>query len=114
VHLCQGFFRRKRENSPELPHRDGDGRDDARSRHLEREGPVPRTLPLPEIVAPYCEHAAGVTDAIGRAAEKRSRRLLHHGVELDPTIVDNAAGLRAIDACLEAHGDLLPTFHPGD
>jgi alpha-galactosidase/6-phospho-beta-glucosidase family protein len=78
------------------------------------EGPVPRTLPLPETVVPDCEHAARVTDAIVRAAEKHSRRLLHHAVELDPTIVDKAAGFCAIDACLEAHGDLLPTFRPGD
>jgi len=77
------------------------------------QGPVPRTLPLPETVVPYCEHAARVTDAIVRAAEKRSRRLLHHAVELDPTIMDKAAGLRAIDACLEAHADVLPTFPPG-
>jgi alpha-galactosidase len=78
------------------------------------EGPVPRTLPLPEAVLPHCAHAALVTDAIVRAAEKRSRRLLHYAVELDPTILDKAAGIRAIDACLEAHGDLLPTFPPGE
>jgi len=29
---------------------------------------------------------------------------------LDPTIVDRAAGIQAIDACLEAHADLLPEF----
>jgi alpha-galactosidase/6-phospho-beta-glucosidase family protein len=69
---------------------------------------------LPETVLPYCERAAAVTDAIVRAAEKRSRRLLHYAVVLDPSILDKAAGIRAIDACLEAHGDLLPTFPPGE
>ena len=28
----------------------------------------------------------------------------------DPTIENKAAGIRAIDACLEAHADLLPEF----
>jgi alpha-galactosidase/6-phospho-beta-glucosidase family protein len=78
------------------------------------QGPVPRTLPLPETVVPYCESVSRrMTDAIVRAAEKRSRRLLHHAVELDPTIMDKAAGVCAIEACLEAHADLLPTFPPG-
>jgi hypothetical protein len=33
------------------------------------------------------------------------------GLELDPTILDKRAGCAAIDACIQAHADLLPAYH---
>jgi len=73
-------------------------------------GPVPVAVELPASVAPYCERAARVTDAIVRAASERSRKLLREAVELDPTILDKRAGMQGVNACLEAHADLLPVF----
>jgi len=73
-------------------------------------GPVPQAVELPASVLPYGERTARVTDAIVRAAAARSRRLLREAVELDPTILDKRAGLEAVNACLEAHADLLPAF----
>lgn len=72
----------------------------------------PRSIPLslPPTVAPYCTAAAGVSDAIVRAARERRRDLVHTAVDLDPTVTDKAAGRAALDACLEAHADLLPTY----
>lgn len=73
-------------------------------------GVRPQQVTLPATVLPYCSSAAAVTDAIVRAALARSRKLVHEAVELDPTIVDKAAGLAAIDAVLEAHADMLPGY----
>jgi alpha-galactosidase len=70
--------------------------------------PVPVTLP--DAVLPLCRRTASVTDAIVRAARARSRRLVHDAVDLDPTITDKQAGRAAIDACLEAHADLIGAY----
>ena len=70
----------------------------------------PVRLALPKAVQPYAAHTARVTDTIVQAARQRSRRLVHAAVELDPTIIDKSAGFRAIDACLEAHADILPAY----
>jgi alpha-galactosidase/6-phospho-beta-glucosidase family protein len=74
---------------------------------VDSQGFHPLQLTLPDAVQRYCEPAARVTDTIVRAAQKRSRKLVHEAVELDPTVVDKSAGLRAIDECLEAHEDLI-------
>jgi alpha-galactosidase len=74
------------------------------------EGPVPAEIVLPDAVLPWCESTARVTDTIVRAALVRERRLVHQAVELDPTILDKRAGIAAIDACLEAHADVLPVY----
>jgi hypothetical protein len=42
-----------------------------------------------------------------RGAMNRDRGLIHHAVELDPTVIDKAAGIRAIDACMASHADLI-------
>ena len=77
---------------------------------VDADGPRPRTMALPAIAAKLCGRTAAVTDAIVRAAVGRDRRLLHEAVELDPTITDKAAGIRAVNACLEAHADILPAY----
>ncbi len=75
-----------------------------------KEGIIPQTVLLPETVLPLCQRTALVTDTIVQAALQHSRALVHRAVELDPTVLDTAAGLRAIDACLEAHADMLPYY----
>ncbi len=74
------------------------------------DGPAPARVTLPEPVAPYVRRAADVTDAIVKAARTRSRAHLREAVALDPTIEDKDAGMAALDACLEAHADLLPPY----
>lgn len=74
------------------------------------EGPRPDTLSLPRPALPYLHSAAAVTDTIVRAALTRSRSLVHQAVILDPTVLDKDKGLEAIDACLEAHRDVLPAY----
>lgn len=75
-----------------------------------RAGPIPEKVALPEAVAPLCRQAAEVTDRIVRAARRRSRKLVREAVEMDPTILDKGAGVAAMEACLEAHGDVLPEY----
>ena len=74
------------------------------------QGRQPRHLPLPAPVAKYCTATAELTDVIVRAARQRSRALVHHAAELDPTILDKRAGIAALDECLRAHADILPAF----
>jgi alpha-galactosidase len=75
-----------------------------------RDGPAPHTVELPSTVLPLCLRTALVTDTIVQAALLRKRVLVHQAIELDPTVQDKLAGIRAIDACLEAHDDLLPGY----
>ena len=75
-----------------------------------KEGIVPQTVVLPETVLPLCQRTALVTDTIVQAALQHSRALVHRAIELDPTVLDIAAGILAIDACLEAHADMLPLY----
>lgn len=70
----------------------------------------PANIALPETVLPYMRHTALATDTLVRAARLRSRALVHAAVDLDPTIIDKAAGQRAIDACMAAHADVLPVY----
>jgi alpha-galactosidase len=74
------------------------------------EGPAPRRLELPEEIVPLCRQTAEVTGAIVRAARERSRALLRKAAQLDPVIVDKKAGWIALQACLEAHADVLPQY----
>ena len=75
-----------------------------------QDGLHPQQITLPETVLPLTQRTARVSDTIVRAALERKRSLVHLAVELDPTIEDKGAGLRAIDACLEAHADVLPQY----
>jgi len=75
-----------------------------------KEGIMPQTVILPDAVLPLCQHTALVTDTIVQAALQHSRALVHNVVELDPTVLDISTGIRAIDACLEAHADMLPYY----
>lgn len=74
------------------------------------EGVKPQHIELPEAVLPLCQRTAQVTDTIVQAALQQSRALVHRAVELDPTVLDTAAGIRAIDACLIAHADMIPCY----
>lgn len=74
------------------------------------DGPSVPSAALPDDVLSYCERTAQVTDTIVAAARERSLALLAEAVELDPTILDKAAGRRALRACLEAHADIVPEF----
>lgn len=78
---------------------------------MTEEGAVPTRVTLPESVLPICQRTALVTETIVQAARERSRRLVHEAVAVDPTVLDKAAGVRAIDACLQAHADVLPEYH---
>lgn len=73
-------------------------------------GPVPEHINLPAPVQPYCLRTAEVTDTIVRAATERKRVLAHRAVELDPTVVDKAAGIAAMDEILAAHEDVIGKF----
>jgi alpha-galactosidase len=73
-------------------------------------GPIAEKVQLPAAVSPLCEHTALVTDTIVRAARQQNRRLLHEAIEMDPTILDKPAAIVALDACLEAHADILPAY----
>jgi len=73
-------------------------------------GIIPQEVVLPESVLPLCQHTALVTDTIVQAALRQNRDLVHLAVELDPTVLDTRAGIRAIDACLAAHADMLPYY----
>ena len=70
----------------------------------------PRQITLPDSVLPLTLRTAQVSNTIVEAALQRRRDLVHRAVELDPTILDKAAGLQAIDACLEAHKDILQRY----
>ena len=70
----------------------------------------PDHIDLPEPCRPHNVLACQVTDAIVKAAQRRSRTLVHAAVDLDPTITDKAKGHTAMDACLDAHADLIGTF----
>ncbi len=70
----------------------------------------PLQVTLPESVLPLTLRTAKVSDTLVQAALERRRDLVYLVIELDPTIEDKAAGLQAIDACLEAHADVLPQY----
>jgi alpha-galactosidase len=71
---------------------------------------MPTRVALPDSVLPLCQNVAAVTETIVRAAERRGRALLHEAVECDPTVLDKTAGREAIDACLQAHADVVGVF----
>lgn len=70
----------------------------------------PQKITLPESVLPLTERTAQVTDTMVRAARERSRSRVHEAVRLDPTVLNKAAGIRAIDACIATHADMLPVY----
>jgi alpha-galactosidase/6-phospho-beta-glucosidase family protein len=68
------------------------------------------TIQLPPTVLALCQRTALVTDTIVRGALHHSRTIVHQAVELDPTVLDKRAGFAAIDACMEAHADLIGAY----
>jgi alpha-galactosidase len=73
-------------------------------------GPQPQQFALPGTLAPMVRQACRVTNLIVQAARSRSKEMVHKAVESDPTVLDSAKGLAAIDACMEAHADVLPRY----
>ena len=73
-------------------------------------GPVAENIELPPAVADHCRRVADQTDTVVHAGLQRKRELVYHAVELDPTIIDKAAGRAAIDEVLTAHADMLGEF----
>ena len=76
-------------------------------------GPQPVQVTLPDTVLPYCQATAEVTETIVRAGMEHRRSLVHRAVALDPTVVDKAAGIAAIDECLAAHADMVGEWVSG-
>ncbi len=74
---------------------------------VDSQGVHPRRLRLPEAVVRLSRTQAEINDLIVRAALTRQANLLDAVLELDPTVLDKAAARRALQACCEAHADLL-------
>jgi alpha-galactosidase/6-phospho-beta-glucosidase family protein len=74
---------------------------------VDARGPAPSTQRLPEAVARLSRPVAELSALIAQAGLTGRRDLVHRAVELDPTIIDKRAGRAAVDACLEAHADLI-------
>jgi alpha-galactosidase/6-phospho-beta-glucosidase family protein len=70
-------------------------------------GPTPRKVSLPGAVARLSRPIAELNGLIVEAGLTLRRDLMYTAVELDPTILDKAAGRTALDACLKAHADLI-------
>jgi alpha-galactosidase/6-phospho-beta-glucosidase family protein len=71
------------------------------------DGIRPETVQLPDSVLDITRRTALISDTIVRGAVNHDRTLIHRAIELDPTVIDKAAGIHAIDACISAHKDLL-------
>jgi alpha-galactosidase/6-phospho-beta-glucosidase family protein len=71
------------------------------------DGIRPETVQLPDSVQDITRRTALISDTIVRGAINHDRSLIHRAIELDPTVIDKAAGIRAIDACISAHDDLI-------
>ncbi len=77
---------------------------------VDKDGIHPRPCVLPPLAEDLCHRTAAVTDAIVRAGHTHSSMALREAVELDPTLVNKTAGWQALQACVNAHADLLPEF----
>ena len=75
-----------------------------------RNGPVPESITLPDVVLPYAMTAGTLADMVVRAALEKKLSLVYKAVELDPTVLDKAKGKIAIDQCMKVHADLLPEY----
>jgi alpha-galactosidase len=78
--------------------------------HVDKNGIHPQPATLPSQPLELCRRTAEVTDTIVRAAKRRSLTHLRKAIELDPTIIDKAAGWRAMQDCLKVHADVLPEW----
>ena len=74
---------------------------------VDRNGPAAAVFRLPDSVARLSRPMAELNQILVRAALTRQNGLLEEAIELDPTILDKAAGLAALEECLKAHSDLL-------
>lgn len=70
-------------------------------------GPIPRPMRLPEPVARVSRPVAELNSLIVQAGLSGRRELIREAIDIDPTILDKAAGRAALDACLDAHADLV-------
>lgn len=71
---------------------------------------IPRRSPLSGSVLPMCRRTARVSQMIVRAARERSRTLLQGVCAEDPTIRDPQKAFQAVEACLQVHADLIPSY----
>ena len=72
------------------------------------EGTVtPSSHTMPSSTLPLLLRTAEITSLIVRAARTKDRGLVFECVNLDPTITDKQAGLRAMTASLDAHADII-------
>lgn len=65
-----------------------------------------RTL-MPEPIADICRTTAALHSLITRSAMNHDRSGIWRAVEMDPTITDKALGRVALEACMQAHEDLI-------
>ena len=66
---------------------------------------------LPEPVVRLNRPQAEINDLIVQGALTSQMARLDEALELDPTVLDKAAGQQALRACIAAHPDVMPVFH---
>jgi alpha-galactosidase/6-phospho-beta-glucosidase family protein len=77
-----------------------------------REGRLhPRRVDLPDAALEACSRVSAATEAIVQAALQRSLDGLRECCELDPAIRSPKIAFDALQHCLHAHEDLLPSYH---
>jgi len=74
---------------------------------VDRRGPHPLNVTLPDSVVNLSQPLAEINELIVRSALTGQPHLLDAALELDPTVLNKQAGHRALQACLAAHADLL-------
>lgn len=77
---------------------------------VSRAGLEPQLSPLPEAVAPLTTRTAQVHDLVVQGIMTRNKAPLYRALELDPTVTDKKACIRALGGCLQAHSDILPSY----
>lgn len=70
----------------------------------------PVMLALPNEVIPLTQRTAQVHNLVVQAILTQSKNYLYQSLELDPTVTEKQACIRALEGCLDAHGDILPTY----
>ena len=78
---------------------------------VDSQGAHPRRLRLPEPVVRLNRPQAEINDLIVQGALTSQMARLDEALELDPTVLDKAAGQQALRACIAAHPDVMPVFH---
>ena len=77
---------------------------------VSRAGLEPQLSNLPDAVVPLTVRTAQVHDLVVQGILTRQKAPLYRALELDPTVTDKHTCLQALEGCLEAHGDILPSY----